>query len=286
VHRDPWDFFLSSPVFADGTVYFGTGEGMLYALDARTGTERWAFETQDTIHSSPAVADGTVYVGNMESRLYAIDADTGQEQWHFQAGIDTTYYNQHGLQSSPVVADGCVYVGGRDGGLHVVDAQTGEALWKFDTSFSWVLGSAAVANDRVYLGTSDTDMLRAIDSTTGVEAFSVPLGSCVYSSPAIVGATIYVGTCAGALFAIDATSGDVHWKFRTEASLEDRHGILGPDGEWDFGRIFTDEYSAENAAAGVEKFLDLGTFLSSPVILDGVLYIGSTDGHLYALASR
>jgi len=286
VHRDPWDFFLSSPVFADGVVYFGTGEGMLYALDAETGAERWALATADTIHSSPAIADGTVYVGNMESRLYAVDADTGEVRWHFQAGIDTTYYNQHGLQSSPVIANGRVYIGGRDGGLHVVDAQTGAAVWKFDTSFSWVLGSAAVTRDRVYLGTSDTDMLRAIDASTGDEVFSAPLGSCVYSSPALVGETVYVGTCAGALFAVDATSGNIRWQFRTEANVENRNGILTPDGEFDFGRIFTDEYTADNAAAGVERFLDLGTFLSSPVVRDGVLYVGSADGHLYALASR
>ena len=83
VHTDPWDFFQSSPAIADGVVYFGTGEGMLYALDAQTGDERWVFETADTIHSSPAIADGTVYVGNMESRLYAVDAANGKVQYKF-----------------------------------------------------------------------------------------------------------------------------------------------------------------------------------------------------------
>ena len=111
VHQDPWDFFLSSPVFANGVVYFGTGEGMLYALDAETGVQRWAFATADTIHSSPAVADGMVYVGNMESRLYAVNAETGEARWHYQAGIDTNYYNQHGLQSSPAVATDSVWSG-------------------------------------------------------------------------------------------------------------------------------------------------------------------------------
>jgi len=43
---------------------------------------------------------------------------------------------------------------------------------------------------------------------------------------------------------------------------------------------------SENAMAAVEKFLDLGAFLSSPVIRDGVLYIGSADDHLYALGYR
>jgi outer membrane protein assembly factor BamB len=286
VHQDPWDFFLSSPVFANGVVYFGTGEGMLYALDAETGVQRWAFATADTIHSSPAVADGMVYVGNMESRLYAVNAETSEARWHYQAGIDTNYYNQHGLQSSPAVANGRVYIGGRDGGLHVVDAHTGERVWKFDTNGSWFLGSAAVASDHVYIGTSDTNMLRAIDTTTGDAVFGDALGGYIYSSPALVGDTLYIGTCAGVLFAVDAISGDIRWQFRTAASVEGRHGILTPDGELDSAKLFAGEYTTQNAAAAVERFLDLGAFLSSPVVRDGVLYIGSADGHLYALASR
>jgi len=285
VHTDPWDFFLSSPAVADGVIYFGTGEGMLYALDASTGAVRWAFETVDTIHSSPAVSAGTVYVGNMEGRLYAVDADTGEPRWHFQAGVDSTYFNQHGLQSSPVVAGGRVYIGGRDGGLHTVDAQTGEAVWKFDTNGSWVLGSAGVRGDRVYLGTSDTNMLRAVDVTTGESVFGTSLATCIYSSPAIVAETLYVGTCGGLLFAVDAISGEVRWSFRTEASAQDRHGILNSDGTWDAGKVFAGEYTFENASAAVERFLDLGAFLSSPVPRDGVLYVGSADGHLYALTN-
>jgi len=220
----------------------------------------------------------------MESRLYAVDAGTGELRWHFQAGTDSTYFNQHGLQSSPVVANGRIYIGGRDGGLHVVDAQTGKAVWKFDTNKSWVLGSAAVAGSRVYFGTSDTNMLRAVDAATGESLFGTSLATC-YSSPAIVAETLYIGTCGGLLFAVDATSGEVRWRFRTEASVQDNHGILNSDGSWDSAKVFAGEYTFENASAAVERFLDLGAFLSSPVLRDGVLYIGSADNHLYALSS-
>ncbi len=285
VHTDPWDFFLSSPVVADGVVYFGTGKGRLYALDGRTGDERWVFETGDTVHSSPAVVDSTVYVGNMESRLYAVDVATGQARWYFQAGVDLDAYNQHGLQSSPAVANGVVYIGGRDGGVHAVDVRTGEALRKFDTKRSWVLGSVAVADDRVYFGTSDTAVLRAVDAASGDNVFDVPVGSCVFSSPALVRQTLYVGTCAGELLAVSSIDGVIRWRFRTDASVEDRHGLLGSDGELNRGKLFEGEYTAETAPAIVERLLDLGSLLSSPVVQDGVLYVGSADGYLYALVS-
>ena len=286
VHVDPWDFFLSSPVVAESNVYFGTGEGMIYALDAVSGEIAWAFETADTVHSSPAIADGTVYVGNMESRLYALDALTGEERWHFQAGTETQYYNQHGLQSSPVVAGDMVYIGGRDGGLHAVDARSGEEAWKFDTSGSWVLGSAAIHDGKLYFGTSDSFTLTAADALTGDVLFQSSTRTYAYSSPSIAAGMVYVGTCGGALFAYDALSGELEWEFQTEGSKLDPHDILSDEGTWNIGNLFASEYTHDNAMATVEKFLDLGAFLSSPVIRDGVLYIGSADGHLYALGNR
>lgn len=247
----------SSPAVAGGRVYFGSYDGSFYALDAETGAERWPLTTADTIHSSPAVVDGTVYVGNMESRLYAVDAATGQVRWHYQAGIDTEIYNQHGLQSSPAVSNGIVYIGGRDGGVHAVDAQSGERLWKFDTNESWVLGSATAHGGLAYFGTSDTNMLRAVDATTGDAVFGAPLDNCAYSSPALVGETLYIGTCGGVVFAVDANTGEVRWQYRTDASREDRHGILRSDGVLDRALLFAGEYTAETAPVMAEKLLDL-----------------------------
>src|ERR1017187_5498932 len=45
----------SSPAIgADGTIYFGCGDGKLYALDGKTGTKKWAFDSGATeIFSSP-----------------------------------------------------------------------------------------------------------------------------------------------------------------------------------------------------------------------------------------
>jgi len=49
-------------------------------------TELWRFPTGDGVYSSPAVADGTVYVGSEDKNLYAIDAVTGKEKWRFPTG--------------------------------------------------------------------------------------------------------------------------------------------------------------------------------------------------------
>jgi hypothetical protein len=44
---------LSSPTFASGTVYVGSSDHFLYALDAATGTLKWKFKTGERITSSP-----------------------------------------------------------------------------------------------------------------------------------------------------------------------------------------------------------------------------------------
>ena len=123
---DPFDMYLSSPVLLNGAVYFGSGDGNVYALDAATGSLKWKFQTGDVVHSSPAIADGRVFVGSWDSYLYALDATTGKELWRFKTGEDADTHNQVGIQSSPTVADGVVYFGCRDSNLYAVDAVTGK----------------------------------------------------------------------------------------------------------------------------------------------------------------
>ena len=75
---DAWDVYPSSPTVVNGRVYFGSGDGNVYAVDASTGVLQWKFATGDVVHASPAVAGNTVYVGSYDSRFYAIDAESGQ----------------------------------------------------------------------------------------------------------------------------------------------------------------------------------------------------------------
>ena len=52
--------WFSSPTLAHGELYFGCDDGTLYAVDAKTGRESWAFKTWGVIYSSPAVAGDAV----------------------------------------------------------------------------------------------------------------------------------------------------------------------------------------------------------------------------------
>ncbi|MFG3381435.1 serine/threonine-protein kinase [Streptomyces sp. NPDC047999] len=108
---------LSSPAVVDGTVYIGSNDNRVYALDASTGTPRWTHTTGAWVRSSPAVVDGTVYIGSDDNRVYALDASTGTPRWTHTTG-DWVY-------SSPAVVDGTVYIGSNDKKVYALDAATG-----------------------------------------------------------------------------------------------------------------------------------------------------------------
>ncbi len=77
---DPFDCYLSSPVPWKGAVYFGSGDGNIYALDAVSGKLNWKFKTGDVVHASPAIADDTVFIGSWDSYFYAIEAGDGARE--------------------------------------------------------------------------------------------------------------------------------------------------------------------------------------------------------------
>ena len=74
-----WEFqtgrsiFSSPAIGSDGTVYVGSWDGKVYALNGSTGAKKWEFQTEGRVGSSPAIGfDGTVYVGSGDRKVYAI----------------------------------------------------------------------------------------------------------------------------------------------------------------------------------------------------------------------
>src|SRR5579871_1566729 len=279
---DPWDLFLSSPVVANGAVYFGSGDGNLYALDAASGDLRWKFQTGDVVHSSPALDSGTLYFGSWDSYLYAVDAATGREKWRFQGGQDPDIHNQVGFQSSPTVVDGVVYVGCRDSNVYAIDAATGKEKWRFNNEGSWVITSPLVTKGKVLFATSDSSLFHMLDAATGKDLVKQQLKAYVFASPALAGDIVYLGILNGTLEARDLNTGELLWGYETEASRENAIWMLTPDRKFNGPMAFATNWR-ESATYGLERQSTVGSFFSSPLIANGVVYVGSTDGNLYAL---
>ncbi len=280
---DPFDVYLSSPAIANGFVYFGSGDGNIYALDATTGDLKWKFKTGDVVHASPAIADGKLFIGSWDSYFYALDSATGKELWRFKTGEDPDMHNQVGIQSSATVADGVVYFGCRDSNLYALDAATGKKLWAFNNKGSWVIVSPVVQAGKLYFATSDSALLHVLDSKTGAPIDSLKFYWPIFSSPSIAGTTLYLAGHDSKLVAVDLTSFKLAWTFQSDGSRQNLAALSKPDGKLpNYEAVFQSNFY-DDLIVGFAKTHTVGTFLSSPVISGSVVYIGSADGNLYAL---
>ena len=193
------------PVLARGRcghVYFGSGDGNVYALAADNGALRWRFKTGNVVHASPALADGILYVGSWDSYFYALDAKSGVQRWRFKTGEDPAIGNQVGIQSSAAIANGIVYFGCRDSHLYALDAASGaRALGVLDGD---LLGRQlpAVRDGIVYFATSDTAAVHAVDAASGAPLYSLSFNHWpFFSSPTLAGDYLYIGSHSGKLIA-------------------------------------------------------------------------------------
>ena len=280
---DPFDVFLSSPVITGETVYFGSGDGNVYALAAASGALRWKFRTGGVVHASPAIANGVVYVGSWDTYLYALDAASGKMRWKFKTGDDAKIHNQEGIQSSAVVADGIVYFGCRDSHLYALDAASGAKRWSVSTGDSWIVSSPAVRDGVVYFATSDSGLIEAVDSKNGALRFSLDFKHWpFFSSPTLAGNLLYIGSNAGQVLAIDLTTRKVAWTFQTDAAKNNGPAYTKADGSPNVEVAFKD-FFYDDVIIGTDRMRSVGAVMSTPIANVNALFIGSWDGHMYAV---
>ncbi len=150
---DPAVSAFANPVVAEETVYAaatirtdGVPTGILFALDAEVGTERWRVET-GLSPTPPAVTPDGLYLA--ADRVLALD-HRGRERWEYGGNQFVT--------ASPSVAGDTVYLGGIDGRVVALDADDGERRWTRATPGS-LLFSPAIIGERMYLSSADGYLL-------------------------------------------------------------------------------------------------------------------------------
>jgi outer membrane protein assembly factor BamB len=104
----------TSAAVSNGVVYFGTGKGNIYAVNATTGAQIWVATTGAAVSSSPALSLGSnmVLAGSNDHYLYALNATSGVRLWRFVTSAP--------IWSSPAVADSRVFFGSDDYNLYAL----------------------------------------------------------------------------------------------------------------------------------------------------------------------
>jgi len=282
---DLWDFYLSSPVVYEkgksAVVLFGSSDGNVYSVDAKTGALKWKFKTNGPIHGTPVIDQDKIYIGGWDATLYALNIETGKEIWNFPTGTKTGF---KGIQSSVAVSNGKVYFGAREPFFFALDAKTGKLIWKYDAQSSWILSSAVIKDNTVYVGTSDTYALLALDAKTGAEKYRFKANGYVYTSPAIAGNTIYFGDFTGNFFSLDLRSNGKKSNFISTDNRKQFASSTLKNDLLDFGYTGQNEDLSlyDNNKKVMDQFYQLGSIVSSPFINNNTIFFGSADGYLYA----
>ena len=104
----------------------------------------------------------------------------------------------------------------------------------------------------------------------------------MFSSPAIAGDVVFIGVLNGTLEARDTKTGELLWDFQVETSKQNKGWVLTADRKFNTPFLYHSSWCEAPLVANDEQSR-IGGIFSSPLVVNGVVYFGSTDGFLYAL---
>lgn len=211
----------SQPVIAMDTIFVGSQDGTVYALDLETGCARWTAQAGAEVRTTIVVEPGTkspkVYFGDMMGNAYALDALTGKQLWknHVDSHHDST------ITGTPVPFGDMVYV-------PVSSTEVGSAE---DTKYACcTFRGSVVALDRATgakkwqaYTVEETPKLTGKKTKVGTDIYA-PSGAPVWGTPTVDAkrGLLYFGsgesysspadTNSDAVFAVDLKTGQRKWK--------------------------------------------------------------------------
>jgi len=294
--RELWRFegttVTATPAVGFGHVYASGWDQFLYALDPASGAVRWSYDTGAGgfgIQSTPALtADGRLVIGDSAGAVHCLDAHTGRRLWRNPVGVEDDHF-----WSSANIANGRVHIGIAShsdmpctrGRLVALDLDTGELLWQVYT-----------VPERVCR--NDTSVACTTDADCGGAACVKGIGAGVTATVATdeTGETVYMGTVgcytspsigdSETMFRIDAATGEVIWKTRTNPP--EQYGFCSGNSSIDCG---SDAHCGTAGPCTTKRFYHDFGFLNGPALVDAddgeggtrrLVVAGGKEGTLYA----
>ncbi|MBV9719717.1 MAG: PQQ-binding-like beta-propeller repeat protein [Candidatus Eremiobacteraeota bacterium] len=287
---------ISEPVLTDGTLAIAnSSDGYLYAIDVRSGTQKWSFQTNASPNNgltAAAVAGDLVYTGcnindnNEQEGLCAVNEATGVLLWSWY--YDCTCKHAAFIATGPVVSGSTVLFGYFTGGasgkktVTALNAATGELLWQTTAGSGSASGGlansiAAIDNGNVYVGTDKG--LCSLQLGSGVENWCNGPND-LGIAPAVANGVVFINTLHNGFYALNEATGNKIWQYTPATGYSGPWNPPAVDGATVY---FTTTQTngtlyALNAADGSPIFASGGSgsgadALSSPSVANRIVYV-------------
>jgi PQQ-dependent dehydrogenase (methanol/ethanol family) len=213
----------STPIVVDGVMYVAGGSGDVFAYDARTGLQIWAFHRKQDIknpyqnnpnNKGVAVLDGRVFVGTLDDLLIAIDAHTGRELWEVRTDDTLAGYQ---LTGAPLAVDGKIIMGmsggelGVRGYLDAYDPATGKRLWRtYTVPGPGEKGNETWSGDSWKTGGAPTWLTGSYDVDQHLLIWGTGNPAPDYNAESRKGDNLY----SDSVLAIDPDTGKIKWHYQ------------------------------------------------------------------------
>jgi len=240
-----WQFLLDSKItwytipkadygafsFDQKNIYASDLSGRTYALDKKTGKEKWRFKT-NFFPIYPTFDSELIYLTDFDGRTYALDKKTGKEKWRF------TTPNLIKADTEPILSENLLYFGSRNGIFYALDKKTGEKKWEFKTKSinnnQFVPGKTIIHfgqfnidEENVYINSSTDNAIYALDKKTGKEQWRFESYKYVHAKPILGKHVVIFKSKAGYLYILDKKNGRIMWQW--EMKEENREDVLVKD---------------------------------------------------------
>lgn len=268
----------TAPVRANGRVYLGGDDGVLYALSEGDGSELWTYDAESSLRT-PAVAEGTVYVTTGDGYVYALGVEAGEQQWEYRVGVDL---------HPPTVAHGNVYTGGERGVVYALSATDGSESWTYRIG-EGLTAPIAATGDKLFAGTVKDE---GPGDPTGTVWTLTAEGDLSWYYPGLDGAVVAVVATSGPVVAGDKygnlygfrskykNSADTLWSRQVAGTGHPMLSMAGGTAYVSRGQFVT----AVDPSDGAEEWREApGAMLqSAPAIAGDTAYVGHESG-MYAV---
>jgi len=222
-----------TPVIADGRVFVGGYDGILYVLPVDCAPEWESDEeivvgTGEPIVGSPAVVGDIVLVGSSDGGLYAFDIVVNESRAALVKRWAAPFQTDNRVWSAPAVADGVVYFGSMDHSVYAVNLDDGTPMWSEPFEAKGAISAGlAVVDGHVYFGAFDS-VFYSIQASTGAVNWKFTGATGWFWGGAVVDENrVYAPSLDGNLYALSRFDGTVEWSVETEGPIIGSPVIVG-----------------------------------------------------------